>query len=61
MDATNIGVFNNLGSTTNPKTVNLDVDIAIPNNSLIGIQFQNVNANDKINALGFTNITLEIE
>ena len=61
LDATNIGVFNNLGSTTNPKTVNLDVDIAIPNNSLIGIQFQNVNANDKINALGFTNITLEIE
>jgi len=61
LDPTNIGTFNNLGSTTAPKTAALNVDISLPDNVLWGIRFENISSNDKINALGFTNITIEVE
>lgn len=62
LDPANVGTFNNLGGTTSNKSASFNTDFAIPNNAMIGIRFLNVaSSSTQLNAIGFTNVTLEIE
>ena len=62
LDPANVGIFNNLGGTTSNKSASFNTDFAIPNNAMIGIRFLNVpSSTTQLNAIGFTNVTLEIE
>lgn len=62
LDPSNVGTFNNLGGTTSNKSASFNTDFSIPNNAMIGIRFLNIaSSSTQLNAIGFTNVTLEIE